>query len=151
MRHWRALSLSEGASLGIPSLEEPGPEGARATEVPLDSRPELANFTRRHEGEDIVWLRLPHHLPHKVRANVGIGVSQSLLELLESQVAIPEEVGTSLQVEELLSGSWIERHALSVAPALRSPLGELRPSGERADLHSIAPYRSSRRERCAGS
>ncbi len=64
--------------------------------MPLDPGPELSNLLWRDEAENVIRLRLPHQLPHEVSAHVGIRMSQSRLELLEGQVAIPEKVGPTL-------------------------------------------------------
>lgn len=114
----------------ISVLEEPCPEGARPSQIPFDRRPELSNLVGRDEGEDIVRLCLAHQLPDEVRPHVRIGVFQSVLELLERQVAIPEKVGPSLRIEEFLPGRRIE-HGFSVAPALVWLLVE--PTEERLD------------------
>ena len=110
--------LSPDTTLGLPGLEEPRPKIAGPAKVANEARPELADHARTHEGEDVVRLGLPHELADEVRAYVQIRILKTLLELLQREVAVPQEIGTALPVREALTRRGIE-HLLRVSDSRR--------------------------------
>ncbi len=114
MRVWNRVSLLPDATLAFPRLEEPRQELARAAETPGESRPEIPDFAGADEQEDVVGLGLAHELPDQIGANLRVGIRETLAELAERQIAVPEKVGTILRIGQPFPGREAQ-HAASVA------------------------------------
>src|SRR5215213_8199793 len=119
MRHCRGVSLSPDMPPRFPGLEQPGPELPGLPQIALQARPELPDLTGGDECEDVVRFGLAHQFADEIGADIRVRALEPLLEILERHLAVPEEVGMPLFVDEFVWWGRIQHGvALRSLPSL---------------------------------
>ena len=91
-----------------PALQQPVPEVSGPAEVFLQIGPQVSNLSKSHETEDVIRFRLPHHLSEQVGPDVTVGRAETILQLLDRHLRVPEEVRPTFRIDQEVTWSWVQ-------------------------------------------